>query len=374
MKALVDELRTLQQRANTEQLKSLRYSPYLPHNELAQALYALCSEQAGLAPLPLLFNSYASGAIPFYHRSFFPWGALPYPYEHAELGVILAQLQEEPYPEMAQKMMAFQQATLTHEQKPIHSLFCQERGRRFAELEKVNRAYFEKINEPFKSDLHFIDHELGLVVDRRPKRTFLSVGSGCKSGMGALFYQDSAIVNFGSQLLPLGDCSGFGLAGKVDNYQYERKNEDFTCSYSCRLSASHPKKRYSFGLADSGYSGLWIQSEITGQGDCFGFTNHFEGFFSPDQLRFVFFGKASSCIIANTQRLKPRSLDRYLGPPQKIELRGIMGSIFIESRTPSSQLEVIPLAGDESFWGADFLISYRIQESEFSFNLETKGS
>lgn len=285
----------------------------------------------------------SSGACALFPNAFFPWGGLPYPKEHAKLG---AQLLDE-------KMANWQYQTLDHRSLPIFSLFNQERSGTFEELQKEVAAFLEKFPQQERERL-WIDEELGILRILEEEETFLAVGSGCKSGMGAHLYRDIGIINYGPQLLPLGDCSGFGLAGRPLFF----KVEDEMLHYQTRLAAPHPRAT-GLPIQDSGYSKLWIEVKQSREMT----TCHFNGFRSLDSCVFSFFLKTKACFVAGSHKLNPKSLDRYLGPPSLVTLEGGM---TLEVAEGATQMEVIPLAGDESFWGADFLVVFTFS-SPFSF-------
>src|ERR1700722_17573880 len=67
-----------------------------------------------------LFSPYASGAVPLYKAGHYPWGAFPYPKEHAELCQALFLLNKE---EIASKMKAWQLRMVSHDRAPLFSLF-----------------------------------------------------------------------------------------------------------------------------------------------------------------------------------------------------------------------------------------------------------
>lgn len=82
-------------------------------------------------------------------------------------------------------------------------------------------------------------------------------------------------------------------------------------------------------------------------------------------LLFTFYIKAEACFVAGSQKLNRRSLDRYQGPAQSIEL----GGLTIALEEGFKEMEVIPLAGDESYWGADFLITLTLLNKTLRYTI-----
>ncbi len=299
-------------------------------------------------------------AVPLYENEFFPWGGLPYPCEHAKLGVELINAGEV---ERARRMALYQQATLDHHKKPIYSLFQQEGGERYAELEEANRSFFDTLAYEPEEEYHFVDSELGIVSHRTHDKTVVCLASGCKSGMGVFLVRNGGVLNFGPQLHPLGACSGFGLAGRGQHI----KASDNALSYQCRLAAPHERDTGIPWLEDSGYSATWVESACTVDSDLLRISCSLEGFRPLSDLLFTFFIKADACFIAGSHKLIPRSLDRYRGPAQSIQIDGLTLS-FEEG---FHALEVIPLAGDGNFWGADFMVSLTLLNKFFNFSMQT---
>jgi hypothetical protein len=296
--------------------------------------------------------------LPLFENEFFPWGGLPYPCEHAKKGL---ELIRKGVVETAKKMSAFQQATLDHRDKPLYSLFQQESGCRFFELEEANRAFFEALGIKPDAEYRYLDTELGIVFHRSEDQTMVCLASGCKSGMGAFLVRKGGVLNFGPQLRPLGECAGFGIAGRGRNVQ-ATENE---LRYQCRLAAPHDRDTGIPWLKDSGYCGTWIESACTIQPDCLALSCALEGFRPLADFLFTFFVKAEACFVAGSHKLTPRSLDRYQGPPQAIKIDGLT----ISPEEGFRSMEVVPLAGDESFWGADFMISFTLLNKTFQFNI-----
>lgn len=299
-----------------------------------------------------------NGMVCLLENEFFPWEGLPYPYEHAKHGI---ELVKNGKLEKAQAMVRFQEATLDHHKKPLLFFFRQEGGYSYQDLEKANFLFFESVGIQPAETCQFVDSQLGIVAIRDQHQTMVCMGSGCKSGMGAYLIENSGVINFGPQLLPLGDCSGFGLAGRGNKITAN----SHLLSYQCRLAAPHHRNTGIPWLRDSGYSGAWIESLCNISPEGLKISGKLMGFRSQNDFLITFFGKGKACYVAGSHKLCPRSLDRYQGPAQKIVLEEV--SIYPEEGF--HHMEVVPLAGDESFWGADFLIAFQLAQTHFCFSL-----
>lgn len=362
---LSELLHQIDQKGDSKKIEEWGRSPLLKEHELLQAAYALLAQ----CPPNFTFSPLASGAIPLFKQGFFLWRGLPYPQEHAQLGALLAQLNDP----QAHAMVRFQEATLDHTKKPIASLFRQEEGGNEPSLQKANDSFFKSVGHIPSETFQFADHELGMVARRTGVGTVVCMASGCKSGMGAFINRDAGIINFGPQLAPFENCSAFGLAGRAQKIDLQDLSHQFMLSSICHLASPYMRETGFSHIKDSGYSGVWMKTRMVGNVSELSIESTFETLHPLDSCRFIFFGKGESCWVRGLHKLSPRSLDRYQGPVQGVALVGKEGKVQIETPKGSVGLEVIPLAGDENYWGADFMITYTLNASKVNFLLEARS-
>jgi hypothetical protein len=74
-----------------------------------------------------------------------------------------------------------------------------------------------------------------------------------------------------------------------------------------------------------------------------------------DGLAFAFFVKADEAIVGGT-KIKALSLSQFEGRAQRVYFKGLE----IESEE-EMDLKVVPLAGGDFFWGADFLLAFSLR-------------
>jgi hypothetical protein len=78
-----------------------------------------------------------------------------------------------------------------------------------------------------------------------------------------------------------------------------------------------------------------------------------------ENLAMVFYVRCDQLVIGGKTTLQAGALERYQGKAVPLELRSGNEKIFIE---PSDQeMQIIPLAGGEHFWGAHFLIAFPME-------------
>lgn len=367
----IENLRAILQSKERDknEIKELGMSSLREEHELANAIYTLLCLQADLPVSLKPITTLASGAAPLFSKGYFPWGALPYPREHAEIGLAYALLGAR---DVAEPLARWQHLfACDHYGQPIYALFSQEQGCHFQKLKEANHALFNTCQPTLPLPVTSIDSELGLAISKTNESTVLCVASGCKSGLGSFLFRDAGIINFGPQTAPLGNCDEFGLAGRPHTFEYAIKNtesneEGFTINYQTRLAASHTRTPPLSSLKDSGYSGLWIKAECQYKNDPLAkdsnhslfLTLELEGKQSFDKRLMVFFAKAEACFVAGTHKLNPRSLNRYTGPASEITFQGKEGKVILRALEGIKTMEVVPLAGEGCFWGADFMVAF----------------
>ena len=84
-----------------------------------------------------------------------------------------------------------------------------------------------------------------------------------------------------------------------------------------------------------------------------------------DSVAFSFFVKALRCRVASQQEfLYPRTLERYEGEVQTVAFEGQDHVLELRSLSCKGTMQVIPLAGGNNFWGADFLVAYLLSAEQ----------
>lgn len=150
---------------------------------------------------------------------------------------------------------------------------------------------------------------------------FTWVGKG--SSAGAFRTGGVKIPAFGPQGAPLSDLSQFGIESAAGGERW---------------------------FSATGCKETWFKVEPKG---C-SFSVQSAGITKP--LAWVFYVSADLCQIEG-KTFKPKSLHRFLGDGQKAQFSAALKNLVIESSHPL-KMELIPLAGDASFWGASFLLAF----------------
>jgi hypothetical protein len=181
---------------------------------------------------------------------------------------------------------------------------------------------------------------------------------GSHTGLGVLRHDDIEIVNYGPQYLPLGECQGFGIEGNalsdhgMRRSTIEWRRGGFSLKGCTRL-VDQPSSLLEVGK----FRGIWLEVAQEFKKPHFYLKTTFLGLDGWDAVAFSFFVKASCCKI-QSQVLYPRTLERYDGESHTLLLQGREHQLEICPIAFKGVMQVIPLAGGDNFWGADFLVAY----------------
>ncbi|BAE81401.1 conserved hypothetical protein [Chlamydia felis Fe/C-56] len=349
--------------------KIFRYHPLLKVHDIARAIYLLMALEEGqdLGLDFLKLDQELSGAARLFCFGGFPWKGLPYPGEHAELGLLLLQISRF-YDESlkpAKMMNSFQQALFTHEATIFPSLWSQERTRSIKEKTSLSKSFLYQLDQQVAIEYKFTDPNLGFWMQRtRSASTFVS-GSGCKSGVGAYYSGDVGVVNYGPCYGDISDCEGFGLCGMVKEFSSIENHGETNISF---LSATAvPCPRFTgFSYLKDAYLGSKIRHHIAiSERQCKVLSLIEE---DPCKSTFLIFCRGKSCQVVEGPRLRSSSLDSYKGPTNDILIQGERDSLRILSSSP--RMEIFSLQGKERFWGSNFLINIPYQDARVSVGFE----
>ncbi len=349
--------------------KFFRHHPLLKVHDIARAIYLLMALEEGqdLGLDFLKLQQELSGAVRLFCYGGFPWKGLPYPGEHAELGLLLLQISRF-YDESlvhAKMMNSFQQAMFMHEATVFPALWSQEHTRSIKEKTTLSKSFLYQLDQQIANEYSFTDPHLGFWMQRtRSSSAFIS-GSGCKSGIGAYYSGDVGIVNYGPCHGDISDCSGFGLSGVVKEFSCTENNGITTCSFLSSTSLPYPRLT-GFTFLQDAYLGDKIRHTVNvSEKDC-----RVHSLLEEDlsNLTFSIFCKGKSCQVVEGPRLRSSSLDSYKGPTNDVIIQGERDSLRILSSSP--HMEIFSLQGKERFWGSNFLINIPYKDASLSLVFE----
>jgi hypothetical protein len=177
---------------------------------------------------------------------------------------------------------------------------------------------------------------------------------GNRTGVGSFSKGQIHIHSFGPHFFPLGEVGYYGierehnpLEGSFRDLFFEARDDQFCFS-------GWTKAVY---LPDEGR--LWLKVTFIQENGFFRLQIQTENLSQKQNFAFVFFVSAKSAEIGRQVKLLSSSLDRYVGQKEAICFSSGDSELFIEPLFGAEQ-EVIPLAGMDHFWGADFLVAHTI--------------
>lgn len=176
--------------------------------------------------------------------------------------------------------------------------------------------------------------------------------TGFNSALGAIRMGDVSIPAFGPQVAPLSEAGGFGISqllahgSSIFTQPDHLEMEGWTRCHGSKETWLHLNAK----LAERSASLSFRLSS------------------SESLIRISFYVQADQCQLG-TETFEPGSLRRYQGKAGPILLNG---RIRLESNRQDQELQIIPLAGKDCFWNANFLIAYTCPPSEqISFQFST---
>lgn len=373
-------------------------------------------------------RQYKNGAAPLEASGYWKWAELPHQPYHSELGTLWGLLafftKNDRLMEAAFRLAHWQLNTLDCNFSPRVGLFTQETEaslpdillwnyllflslgtfkqdskflyvaqRQFEQLKDLaNRMMIDlhpispliekwvTINssntypEQFELDRVILDPDTALVGLRQDQQVVICTMHGGYTGLGSLRSDDLEIVTYGPQHLPYGDCATFGILspslGPINS-------ADLTISptenaFSIKSYVKIAGKEVTLApyplFKNCGHSEVWADICQEYRNGCLSVDLLLMGYDLPDSLSFVFYVKAQQCIVDKEKTINPRSLDRYEGEVAAVELVGGQGSLKLISGQHEEVMEIIPLAGGRSFWGADFLIGFTLNKANPNYS------
>ncbi len=384
-----------------------------PWNQSSQYFRVIVALNHHLAKLPVpevAPHLLKGGAALIELQEYSPWLALPSIPFHLEFGIFLCALalltQRDDLKAKVIQLAEWQMSTLDANCKPFPGLFIQEtdndlqgnlilyyllfkgtsclsKQKSFYALAHKIKAQIQKespidpmwilleklfCGEKQNSEIFLpeivSDSSTALVGYRSAKQHAVCTLHGCKTGLGTFRYEDIEIVNYGPQYLPLGECRGFGIEGNNNSDQGERipsiqpLPQGFILK-GCTRMIDQPVENRPFATI---YRGIWFDIKQE-----FWLPNLYLnlsvlGLDGWDGVAFSFFVKAKKCKVEGKELLS-KSFDRYEGFVQDIVLEGEKVSYSLKTESHAT-LQIIPLAGGQDFWGADFLIAFLLHPDQ----------
>lgn len=197
---------------------------------------------------------------------------------------------------------------------------------------------------------------------RTEHRSLFCTLSGSRTSLGYMRKGDVKILAYGPQALPLSECQEFGIeapaSGNLSKIQVGEFLIDMSNTVKIPCEPSFNTHPSNYGILPAPYDYAQIHQEYAHDILQVSFTPHrWEG--SRD-IAFVFYVKAHNCLLENGTLIKPKSLNRFEGPSQALALQASQATLTLIPGQGVEHMKIIPLSGEAAYWGADYLISFKL--------------
>lgn len=194
---------------------------------------------------------------------------------------------------------------------------------------------------------------VGMMKFSNNEMSFMAHLSGWNSGLFSFHKKEVAILNGGPQVGAYDDLDQFGICRTwgVKQRPFQEIVWEKT-AYHCQLK----------GWTQLFAASQWLELDARLQaGQLMLSCNHLSE-------SMVLFLKCDQLVVGGKHALETGALEGYEGKAAALQLQGPSEKLLIHPDA-SLSMKVIPLAGGDHFWGADFLIAFPSSEQ---FRLEVK--
>ena len=185
---------------------------------------------------------------------------------------------------------------------------------------------------------------------------------GDHTGLGQVDLGKISIVSMGPHYFPLGDLTRFGIYRIGDDLSDIEESTTRVAGWTKLIAGDRP----------FGSGATWIYFSVEKNESEIIMSANFENGKGEDPFAFVFFVKASE-VRLNDKSYSKGSLLNYAGASSPLELICENEKVLITPKF-KGPIQLIPLAGDESFWGADFLVAFEIHELDARYSWSVRKS
>lgn len=226
---------------------------------------------------------------------------------------------------------------------------------------------FEKISFP-KLDqglnLYDFDRSLGFLGYQYGETSLAISAAGINTGMGSIHKKGIHIVSMGPHYTPLADSDYYGISRFSNGSQEGFKD--------LKIESGEEKGEIEGWTRviireKTDLNEQWLFFNLKAEKEKIDLSVRQSHHNESNPLYFVFFVSADKGIIKEDEELHPGTLERYVGKSHQIVFEKLGENIEI---TPhfNGEMELIPLAGKDHFWSADFLLAFSLNKKLYSYS------
>lgn len=215
---------------------------------------------------------------------------------------------------------------------------------------------------------HTIDPSLGFIRYDYESLSLVCSACGVNTGLGAIHKKGVRVVAFGPHYYPLADSDCFGIYrpsnGSTDGFKdLIMESEESQCRFKgwSRLVSPQSEEPLKQTIPDKEPGNQWIFFDIQAQKESLDIDVCLSQCLETTPLAFAFFVSAQKVCIGKEKTLRPGSIERYQGKSNTLVFEKDQEFLTLIAQYPGD-MQVIPLAGKQHFWSADFLIAFPITE------------
>lgn len=240
---------------------------------------------------------------------------------------------------------------------------------------------YNLIENLFESSLTPVERELSEVIKsknlpiiglRKTEVSSIFSLTGSNASMGSFRYHDLEIAALGPQLNALGEGKTFGAVGDqnlVEEYQSHATSDSYFIKGCVGLPSLNPNFS---DLQNWQHSLSWLEVDINYQKETL--TIKLQPLKVPKEAYFVFYLIANQCLIKGEKKVLYHSLDQFCGKSCSVSFLSKNKILNIDPTENHADMKIIPLEGQQSFWGANYLIAYHLNPKCSTFGWKITGS
>jgi hypothetical protein len=191
---------------------------------------------------------------------------------------------------------------------------------------------------------------------------FHCTASGRGSGFATLHKKNISIVSMGPQLTSLAEMHSYGIYRAP-----AMRGPSFKDVFIEKGIFQGWTRMVAEDVIKPGSS--WIYIDLHQKNNGYHLKTRWVDFQKTPDVFLVFFVKALKVVVDKKYHLNPSTLDRYQGAQALVTFFHGQEQLSLEPLT-DTVMQVIPLAGEEHFWGAKFLLAYTFPKNqELAFDI-----
>ncbi|MCB1082289.1 MAG: hypothetical protein KDK63_03995 [Chlamydiia bacterium] len=212
-----------------------------------------------------------------------------------------------------------------------------------------------------------MDRSLGLLRYSYGEMSFSATASGNQTGLAALQKKEISIVSMGPHYAPLGVEGNYGVR-RLSNGSQEGFKDLTIQSEEGRGKIEGWTRTSCQSAEESIESYLYFQFLAEKEGLSLTVRKSHD---TKEELFFVFFVSAELATLEEDGALFPKTLKRFEGKAQKVVFEKNASRLEIAQKF-EGEMQIIPLAGGNHFYSADFLIAYPLKKKLAPFSWTIK--